>query len=327
MCILLSTTDHPDYPLIILSNRDEFFARPTQLATLRTLKNGTQLLAPLDLARPEHGTWIGVTSLGRVAVLVNYREMGLIVSEVSRGILPLEYLESDFDNDDEWYDNLEHRLTSRRVDGKPTTLSQIGGFSLVYGTIQVDPANGRVKPLNIMSNRGDRGKIHSYTECSTDLHEKVARMAHFGLSNSLYYNPWKKVTLGVSLLENMVSKAVAEHYSLEQVVESCYEILSTNTYDPEVAKKDSLFSMEKLAELQNSIFIPPIDYGSTATMAGTEKSASPSPLGQTYGTRTQTLVIYHKSGTLHYVERDLQPDGHGSTKVDNRHFKFDLKRT
>lgn len=74
MCILLTTTEHPDYPLVVLSNRDEFFKRRTGLAAYRVLDNHTKVLAPLDLGRPEHGTWIGVTTTGKLAVLLNYRE-------------------------------------------------------------------------------------------------------------------------------------------------------------------------------------------------------------------------------------------------------------
>lgn len=74
MCILLSTTEHADYPLLLLSNRDEYYARPTQLAQIRNLNEKTKILSPLDLGRPEHGTWIGVNTDGKIAILVNYRE-------------------------------------------------------------------------------------------------------------------------------------------------------------------------------------------------------------------------------------------------------------
>ena len=43
-------------------------------AHFRDVGNGVKLLSPLDLARQEHGTWIGVTTNGKIAVLVNYRE-------------------------------------------------------------------------------------------------------------------------------------------------------------------------------------------------------------------------------------------------------------
>lgn len=45
MCILLTTTSHPDFPLLLLSNRDEYFARPTQwhanIVTARPRKTRT----------------------------------------------------------------------------------------------------------------------------------------------------------------------------------------------------------------------------------------------------------------------------------------------
>lgn len=74
MCILISTTEHPDYPFILLSNRDEYFKRPTERAHFRAVGNNTKILSPLDLGRIEHGTWIGVSTEGKIAVLVNYRE-------------------------------------------------------------------------------------------------------------------------------------------------------------------------------------------------------------------------------------------------------------
>lgn len=74
MCIVLTTTNHPDYPFVLLSNRDEFYKRPTMPANFRDIGNDVKLLSPLDLARQEHGTWIGVTTNGKIAVLVNYRE-------------------------------------------------------------------------------------------------------------------------------------------------------------------------------------------------------------------------------------------------------------
>lgn len=73
MCILLSSTEHPEFPFVLLSNRDEYFQRPTEPANLRYF-DGFDVLLPLDLGRAEHGTWIGVSSTGKIAVLVNYRE-------------------------------------------------------------------------------------------------------------------------------------------------------------------------------------------------------------------------------------------------------------
>ena len=60
---------------MFLSNRDEYYRRPTKLAHYRTINDHDKILSPLDMCRPEHGTWLGVTTSGKVAILVNYREL------------------------------------------------------------------------------------------------------------------------------------------------------------------------------------------------------------------------------------------------------------
>lgn len=75
MCIAIASIEHPEYPFVLLSNRDEYFKRPTMSAHIRNVGEGIKVLSPLDLERPEHGSWIGVTNKGRIAVLLNYREL------------------------------------------------------------------------------------------------------------------------------------------------------------------------------------------------------------------------------------------------------------
>lgn len=108
MCIVLITTAHPKYALIVLDNRDEFILRPTSRPHWWTAKasqhapaNGAaapattttapheigqaqngdsrdevqHILASRDLLRAEQGTWLGVTKTGHFAVLTNYREL------------------------------------------------------------------------------------------------------------------------------------------------------------------------------------------------------------------------------------------------------------
>jgi hypothetical protein len=66
-------TSHPHSPLILLSNRDEYLNRPTARADFWPAPND-DVLGPRDLAREQHGSWIGITRTGRLAVLLNYRE-------------------------------------------------------------------------------------------------------------------------------------------------------------------------------------------------------------------------------------------------------------
>jgi len=71
MClILVAWRIHPDYPLVVAANRDEFFARPTAPAAF--WKDAPQVLAGRDL--DAGGTWMGVTRAGRFAALTNFRD-------------------------------------------------------------------------------------------------------------------------------------------------------------------------------------------------------------------------------------------------------------
>lgn len=97
MClILLAWQAHPDYPLVVAANRDEFFARPTAAAAFWPTENGQpgDLLAGRDLEAG--GTWLGITRQQRFAALTNYRNPAEKSSgKRSRGSLTSDFLHSD----------------------------------------------------------------------------------------------------------------------------------------------------------------------------------------------------------------------------------------
>ena len=90
MClILVAWRMHPEYPLVVAANRDEFFARPTAPAAFWS--DAPQVLAGRDLEAG--GTWMGVTRSGRFAALTNYRDPAHTRKDApSRGKLVAEYL-------------------------------------------------------------------------------------------------------------------------------------------------------------------------------------------------------------------------------------------
>ncbi|MDQ0483043.1 NRDE family protein [Guptibacillus hwajinpoensis] len=92
MCLIgIALHAHEKYPFILIANRDEFYERPTERAQF--WQDEPQILAGRDLKAM--GTWLGVTSSGKVAALTNYREPGENPKERSRGDLPLDYLRTD----------------------------------------------------------------------------------------------------------------------------------------------------------------------------------------------------------------------------------------
>src|ERR1700712_1887452 len=73
MCIVLATTAHPSYALIVLDNRDEFILRPTSRPHWWS-SHHQEILSARDLQRAEKGTWLGVTKSGNFAILTNFQE-------------------------------------------------------------------------------------------------------------------------------------------------------------------------------------------------------------------------------------------------------------
>lgn len=309
MCILLTTVEHEDYPFILISNRDEFFQRPTLPANIRSVGD-KKILSPLDLGRSEHGSWIGVDNTGRLAVLVNYREEGDIISEISRGVLPINYITSNED-DDTWYNNLGTSLASMIGSKEPVELKRIGGFSLLYGQLKLK--DGKIGKLNIISNKGDRGTIFESVDLNSDsnkedlLHMKEKTM---GLSNSLFYEPWQKVNSGVKLLHELIQES--SQFTQQQLVDKLFQLLSTDTFDQSLTDKPFI---EQMFGLRDTIFVPPLD---------THIKVKSPTTGRFYGTRTQTIILLDKLNTLHYYERDIIDNDDLVVKNNLQYFKFCL---
>jgi len=71
ICLLVfAFHSHPNYPLIVAANRDEFYSRPTNSAAYWT--DHPQVFAGRDLEKG--GTWLGVTTDCRFAALTNFRD-------------------------------------------------------------------------------------------------------------------------------------------------------------------------------------------------------------------------------------------------------------
>lgn len=138
MCLIaFACKIHPDYPLLLVANRDEFHARPA--LPLAWWTDAPNLLAGRDVQ--EGGTWLGVSRGGRAAAVTNVRGPGAAIRKsLSRGRLVTDFLASDaatksfastleptaqgyggfnllvFDHDELRYVSNHPRFVSRRVE-------------------------------------------------------------------------------------------------------------------------------------------------------------------------------------------------------------------
>ena len=118
MCILfIALNQHPQYPLVIAANRDEFHQRETQSMHWWPDK---KILAGKDLQA--NGTWLGLTKAGKFSALTNYRQLPLKEGDFrSRGELPLKALLSS---------------NETMADYLKLHFSNYQGFNLLYGDYQ-----------------------------------------------------------------------------------------------------------------------------------------------------------------------------------------------
>ncbi|GAB3023957.1 NRDE family protein [Bowmanella dokdonensis] len=162
MCILfVAVEQHQDYPLLLAANRDEFFARPTRMSGF--WPEHPQLLAGRDLEAG--GSWMGLTTTGRLAALTNIRNPARVESEKhSRGHLVTGYLTGS-----QTPVEYQQTLSSSR--------NQYNGFNLLFG---------RLTDLWIYNNHLDQTV-------------RLEKGVH-GLSNADIHSVWPKTSLGVEKL-------------------------------------------------------------------------------------------------------------------------------
>ena len=119
MCILFLAIDsHPDYPLIVAANRDEYHRRAT--AAMSFWSDCPQVLAGRDLQMG--GTWLGITRDGRFCAITNLRSAAARDDTLSsRGELAKHFLTSA----------LPPERFGRHLSG---TCDRYNPFNIVFGT-------------------------------------------------------------------------------------------------------------------------------------------------------------------------------------------------
>jgi uncharacterized protein with NRDE domain len=242
VCLVVFALDcHPRYRLIMAANRDEFRERPTLAAAYWS--DFPHVLAGRDLL--SGGTWLGVTTDGRLAAVTNFRDAArdVVTPRFSRGALPAGYL-------------TETVPPQAYLETLPTIPGAYNGFNLIVADRE---------QLWYYSNRGNAGPM------------RVAPGIH-GLSNHLLDTPWPKVTTSKDCLERLVRE---DRVSPEALL----ELLSDTTPFPDHLLPDTGVGRER------------------------ERMLSPRFIsGDTYGTRSSTVILMEREGGIYFIERSHAAD-------------------
>jgi len=185
MCLLIfALHEHPDYPLVLCANRDEFFARPTAPAQFWADQSG--LLAGRDLR--SGGTWLGCTRTGRVAALTNFREGASSQSfTTSRGQLVQEFLQGE-------------QSAADYVEALQARKQQFGGFNLLVAD-------------------GQQVWYSSNRQVAT----RQLTQGLFGISNALLDTPWPKLVRGKAALKAALNSPQPSEAALLQLMADTHQ--------------------------------------------------------------------------------------------------------
>jgi len=182
MCLILfSFRAHAEHELVLLANRDEFHDRPTQQADFWV--DAPDVIAGRDLQ--SGGTWLGVTTGGRMAAVTNVREPGrTVVDARSRGDLVRSFL-------------LSRESALAAADSMYREKEAFNGFNLLlYDT----------DTLVYLSNRTSGGP-------------HVMEPGIYGLSNAALDTPWPKVEKGKAALRRALAEGSLDTHALLSILE------------------------------------------------------------------------------------------------------------
>lgn len=193
MCLIaFAIGAHPGCPLLLASNRDEFFERPTE--ALHPWPDGSGIWAGRD--RREGGTWLGVGRSGRVAWLTNVRSAQTGPGRRSRGELAVRWLQGDMPVDD----------FAAGLDPQA-----YGGFNLVLGDLR------RAHWVWL----GNRDPAAPHRDTAAALHRRDLAPGVYGLSNAALDTPWPKTVRLKTAVERALPQALDDagwHAPLQQAL-------------------------------------------------------------------------------------------------------------
>ncbi|KAI0819237.1 DUF833-domain-containing protein [Trametes gibbosa] len=287
MCVGFWSLEHPEYALILCSNRDEFLARPTAPAhwhAFGPISAADSLDGPVLSGRDllAGGTWAGLNRNGRLALLTNITEparkyassrgdltSSFLLPQDPKATLQAEIDEFLLENRERAYAGFNLLLltpapfaTEADADAAPRSLSFDGALATNSG--------GGLPITARMLSKEER-------ECG-------------GMSNGVDHHgasEWPKVQHGIRSLRALLH-SLPQDASEAEIVERLFALL---TWKSDHAPVDR-------SELRNTILVEPL-------LVGVAHQSPDEAFPNYYGTRLSTVILIRRDGTALFIERDI----------------------
>jgi len=273
MCLVALAIDQSRrFPLVVASNRDEYFKRPTAgLAWWAPKPGDPAILSGRDLE--SGGTWMGLTAQGRLALLTNVRGvLPLEAGAPSRGRVVTEWLTGREDTGDFWM---------------RTALSGHNGFNLIAADFR-------------------RGEC--FWASNTEAHPQRLDRGVYGLSNGGLDAPWPKV----DALKTKLQAALEAARSVETLATQLFTALADRRHAPDESLPHTGVPIDLERQLSAAfIGTPDQRYGTRcSTLIITEKTAR-QPITHVYertfdatGVAVSLRRVLLRNWPPRYVEND-----------------------
>lgn len=255
MClIVVGVNSHPQYPLIVCGNRDEFFNRKAKKAHFWP---DAPILAGRD---EEHGgSWLGVSTEGAFAAVTNVRNPDEIRTEdhQSRGNIVTNFLQTNSDT--------KSYIAQIRASAKP----YLGYNALV----------GNKDELIYFSNEFDD---------TIPLTKGI-----YALSNANLKTNWPKTERAKQKFQKIVQSQSTERTMIAMFL----SLLQDKTTFKDELLPNTGVGLQLERQL-SSIFI----------------------LGEEYGTRASTVVLFRRDGKVLFKEKSFGPNGRPLDDVEKNFY-------
>lgn len=276
MCIVLSTTSNPDYSLILISNRDEVFERSSERLELRELDvvnaSHPKKTMLMGLDNINKGTWLSIDNESRgFAIVLNVQSIDKADGNAySRGFLPLEVLKnskplvSSFED----FEKLYEKVTETRY------------FKLIYGQCDL---TSLCLTYGLISLADDKKPV--YKDLKSESIMVTSNQYESDTEDSKLLPKWDKIEIGKTLTQTLSMKMEEK-----SIIDQCFRISEHNTF-PNGNTDEAIEFRESKLKVRSSIFVP-------------KHKIKIHDREFTYGTRTTTLLLIRRDGSVKVVERE-----------------------